>query len=296
MNWLVRYGELALKSRSVRARYERQLVDNLLERLALAGHEALIERPSGRFIVHCDGDEAEIAGIIARTFGVVSLSRVTEHPADLDALRGVAAAWATDLPTHFSFAVRARRTGNHLYTSQELGAELGAAVIDERPEARVDLGTPGRELHVEVRDRRAFVFDRLEPGIGGLPLHTQGKVLVWVETWRDLLAGWLIAKRGCTLELVRQRDPPEAELAALERWHHRLRLHPAAAPAELTALLVRRRADGLVVGWDAERVVAERVPEVTLHAPLAALPAELTDEFRAVLLEERPPVGPSGKA
>ncbi len=295
MIWLVRYGELALKSRTVRARYERQLADNLLERLALAGHEALIERPPGRFIVRCDGEEVEIAGIIARTFGVVSLSRVTEYPADLDALRGVAAAWAVGLPARFSFAIRARRTGNHPYTSQELGAELGAAVIHERPGARVDLGTPERELHVEVRDRRAFVFDRLEPGVGGLPLHTQGTVLVWVETWRDLLAGWLIAKRGCTLELVRQGDPPAAELAALERWHSRLRRHPATAPDALAALMVRRRAAGLVVGWDAERVVAECVPEVTLHAPLAALPVEVTDGFRAVLLEEQPPTGPSGK-
>ncbi len=42
--FLLRYGELGLKAPGTRRRYEQKLADNLLQRLALAGIEARIER------------------------------------------------------------------------------------------------------------------------------------------------------------------------------------------------------------------------------------------------------------
>ncbi|MDP6364004.1 MAG: THUMP domain-containing protein [Candidatus Poseidoniia archaeon] len=298
--FLLRYGELGLKAPGTRRRYEQKLADNLLQRLALAGIEARIERMRGRFFAHiANGDEEtredSAAGVLARTFGIVSLSPVEELPAELELLGEAAAEWGAALPEGSSFAIRPRRTGSHSFTSQQLGADLGAAVLAVRPDLRVNLSKPEHALHAEVRDKRAFLFRKVLPAIGGLPLHTQGKVLVHAENWRDLVAGWLLAKRGCTLELVEQAPLPQPERTALERWHPRLRSHPATALEELPQLAQRRKALGIVVGWDAQRMVAPPAG-MTWHAPLLALPSERVAVLREILLEQRDPEGPSGKA
>ena len=233
--------------------------------------------------------------MLARTFGIVSLSPVEELPAELELLGEAAAEWGAALPEGSSFAIRPRRTGSHSFTSQQLGADLGAAVLAVRPDLRVNLSKPEHALHAEVRDKRAFLFREVLPAVGGLPLHTQGKVLVHAENWRDLVAGWLLAKRGCTLELVEQAPLPQPERTALERWHPRLRSHPATALEELPQLAQRRKALGIVVGWDAQRMVAPPAG-MTWHAPLLALPSERVAVLREILLEQRDPEGPSGKA
>ena len=192
--FLLRYGELGLKAPGTRRRYEQKLADNLLQRLALAGIEARIERMRGRFFAHIveggaapDGDS--VAGVLARTFGIVSLSPVEELPAELELLGEAAAEWGATLPQGASFAIRPRRTGSHSFTSQQLGADLGAAVLAVRPDLKVNLSAPDHALYAEVRDKRAFLFREVLPAVGGLPLHTQGKVLVHAENWRDLVAG-----------------------------------------------------------------------------------------------------------
>ena len=306
--FLLRYGELGLKAPGTRRRYEQRLAENLLERLTLAGIEARIERMRGRFFAHVaessDNNKAsgvvsdsatnDAAGVLARTFGIVSLSPVDEFPTELELLGNAAAEWGATLPQGASFAIRPRRTGSHSFTSQQLGADLGAAVLAQRPDLKVNLSAPEWALHAEVRDKRAFLFRKVLPAVGGLPLHTQGKVLVHVENWRDLVAGWLLAKRGCTLELVEQAQLPKPERAALERWHPRLRSHPKTSLDELPQLARRRKALGVVVGWDAQRMVAPPAG-MTWHAPLLALPAERVTVLREILLEQKPPEGPSGK-
>ncbi len=307
--FLLRYGELGLKAPGTRRRYEQKLADNLLQRLALAGIEARIERIRGRFFAHiveggaapveaattASPDEDAVAGVLARTFGIVSLSPVEELPAELELLGEAAAEWGAALPQGASFAIRPRRTGSHSFTSQQLGADLGAAVLAVRPDLKVNLSAPDHALYAEVRDKRAFLFREVLPAVGGLPLHTQGKVLVHAENWRDLVAGWLLAKRGCTLELVEQAPLPQPERTALERWHPRLRSHPAIELEELPQLAQSRKALGIVVGWDAQRMVAPPAG-MTWHAPLLALPPERVAVLREILLEKRDPEGPSGKA
>ena len=306
--FLLRYGELGLKAPGTRRRYEQRLAENLLERLTLAGIEARIEKMRGRFFAHIaephdnnkasgvesDSTANDAAEVLARTFGIVSLSQVDELPAELELLGNAAAEWGATLPQSASFAIRPRRTGSHSFTSQQLGADLGAAVLAKRPDLKVNLSTPEWALHAEVRDKRAFLFRKVLPGVGGLPLHTQGKVLVHVENWRDLVAGWLLAKRGCTLELVEQAPLPKAEWAALEQWHPRLRSHPKTSLDELPQLAHRRKAHGVVVGWDALRMVAPPTG-ITWHAPLLAQPAERVTVLREILLKQKPPEGPSGK-
>jgi tRNA uracil 4-sulfurtransferase len=62
----------------------------------------------------------------------------------------------------------------------------------------VDLDTPDYEVFVEVRDFGGLVYDTRIPAPGGLPLGTQGRVLVLLSSGIDSpVASWLAMKRGC---------------------------------------------------------------------------------------------------
>lgn len=217
---LVRYGELALKSPYVRRQLEDRLLTNVQEMFAANGQTCIVRRERGRLFVHAD-DEAAAVRLLRRVFGIVSVSPAVETSADLPVLTEAVTAFAKGiLEPHTSFAIRARRSGEHPYTSQDLGRVLGRAVQEAVSDLTVDLDTPDRELHVEVRGNRAYVFHEIVDGPGGLPLGTQGDVSATVDAPAGMVAAWLVMRRGCRV-LVRGSGTP---VDALRAWDPHLRV------------------------------------------------------------------------
>lgn len=229
---LVRYGEIGLKSRSVRNRFERQLVDNLLDQLELEGVVATVERPQGRIVVHAEPVEPAIDPV-SRTFGVVSFSPAYHlSTSDRERLKEQAVVLAVPLlkpkGSSTTFGVKVRRTGNHPYTSMELAGEAGAAILQAVPEARVQLKAPQVQVTIEVRQNHSYAMVESLPGVGGLPLGSQGRVAALIDSSASLVAAWLIAKRGCYCQLLlapgisRELD---ASLKAFKAWHPGVKSH-----------------------------------------------------------------------
>src|SRR2546430_4510377 len=164
---LVRFGELALKSRFVRRQLRDRLVANIQDLFAAEGVECITEADEARVYVHVN-DVAKARTILGRVFGVVSISPATEVHSDLDSLRKAVLSEASPAsPPGQSFALRRRRVGTHPFTSQDLGRELGEAVRQVHPDVRVNLTQPDVEIHVEVRRNRGFFF-QAEDGIRDL--------------------------------------------------------------------------------------------------------------------------------
>lgn len=201
---LVRHGELALKSPRVRARLMRTLSRRIEEALERAGVEGLVEQIHSRHLVEV-GDLERGVQSVSRVFGITSLSVAAVVPSDLSTLEEAAAEYAR---LHWpegakSFAVRARRTGTHPYSSQEAAAATGSAVFkaieSEGKEVRVDLGDPDWSLYVEVRNKQAFLHHDRVAGPGGLPLGSQGRLVVWLTDERSGVAAWLMMRRGAQI-------------------------------------------------------------------------------------------------
>jgi thiamine biosynthesis protein ThiI len=258
----VRYAEIGLKSRSVRKRFETILVNNLMDALAGEGIEGLIITEHKRIFVEA-GDQDLACRALSRVFGVASVSPVVRCSSDMDEMKGAIADYSRPrLSMGQSFAVKARRTGDHQYTSMDLGRELGSAVYlaNEGKGIRVDLTDPDVVIHVEVREKRAYLFSSYVPGPGGLPLGSQGKVLALLEEEKDALAVWLIMKRGCRAIAI--GDEGSSAVRMLKAWDAKMRVLP---PQDLTEASRRYKALAVVFGHTMREI--ERIKEIDIPVP-----------------------------
>lgn len=243
---LVRFGEIALKSRYVRRQLRDRLVGNVQDLFASEAVECVTEADEARVYVHTD-DEARARGILTRVFGVVSMSPARETKADLDALRALALEESGRLlKPRQSFALRPRRTGSHPFSSQDLAKDIGRAILAAHPGSRVDLDGPDVEIHIEVRQNRGFVFHVVWPGPGGLPLGSQGRALAFVDSEAGMVAAWMGMKRGCRVTVASPDEGVHVE--PLRRWDVHLKVLKADAPAGLEEGVRLARADAVFLG------------------------------------------------
>jgi len=243
---LVRFGEIALKSRFVRRQLRDRLVANIQDLFAAEGVECITEADEARVYVHVD-DVARARGILGRVFGVVSISPASETKADLASLRDTVLAEAgTALGPHQTFALRTRRVGTHPYTSQDLARILGDDIRRAHPEARVNLTRPDVEIHIEVRQNRGFVFREKWPGPGGLPLGSQGRALAVVSDEPSMVAAWMGMKRGCRLTVA--APPDGAFVDPLRSWDVHLKVLSLSGKERIGELVKIARADAVFLG------------------------------------------------
>ncbi|WP_336038196.1 tRNA sulfurtransferase [Halobacterium yunchengense] len=196
---LVRHGDVGVKSSSVQAGMERRLRDNVGAMLADRGVDGEVEREWGRVVVRTSDPDAA-ADAAADTFGVVSASPAVSVEPTLDAIRGALAETAREHYEGGTYAVDARRTGDHAFTSHDVNREGGDAVwyaVEDDVAPAVDLDDPDLSFFVEVRDEEAFVFLEKRDGPGGLPLGSQAPLVALVSGGIDSpVAAWTAMKRG----------------------------------------------------------------------------------------------------
>ena len=284
---LVRYGELALKSPPVRREFERSLRRNVLAHFLREGLSGRLRSDRGHVYVEVDAAEPAIR-VLRRVFGVTSVSEVYEVASDRSAIRDrLLELAAPRLGPGSRFAVRARRTGQHAFTSQELARDLGGDVLDRFADRAlsVDLEAPDVELFVEVRGPRTYLsFDRV-PGPGGLPLGVAGRLVALVDGPRGALGAFLMMKRGCRVVLVTVPAGESLARETLTRFDPSPRLVPAEAEPAAWAAAVRvqaesAQADGIVLPLSVEMYPEARAAwgDRVLFSPTVGLSDSEVDE------------------
>ncbi len=234
---LVRYGEIGLKSQPVRKKFENILLQNIKSAISNISHRFRTER--GRIFIDTRETE-EVARRVANLPGIVSASPTLTTNATSTAISelGVDIAEESFTPGD-TFAVRVRRVGNHKFTSKDIAELVGSRILDTMPRLKVDLDSPDRELYIEIRRENAYLFTKVVGGVGGLPVGSQGKVLVLLsEKIKGMVTTFSILKRGslaCPL-FFECRETPEAELSSitekLQKFHPDIELRTISmAPA-----------------------------------------------------------------
>ncbi|MCR4419634.1 MAG: tRNA uracil 4-sulfurtransferase ThiI [Clostridia bacterium] len=260
---LVRYGEIALKGQN-RYWFERTLLNNIRRHLKDLGPRR-IGTVSGRVIVSLDGDWEEVKERLAPVCGIVSFSPARVVAKDMSAICRAAleemSSLAFDGPA--TFKVEARRADKTFpFTSPELAREVGAFVLRHLPDLKVDLHRPRYRLSVELRREGTYVYTRVVPGQGGLPVGVSGRGVLMLSGGIDSpVAGFFAARRG--VELVplhfhsfpftseRSKEKAVELCRVLARYAGPLRLHVAhftdiqkaivqLCPEELRVTIMRR--------------------------------------------------------
>ena len=213
---VVHYKELALKGRN-RPWFIQLLVRNL--KIALAGLPiAAVRSIMGRIEIEIGlAGWDQVRERVSRVFGIANFSYANRGPHDFDAL---AEAILRDLGDRDaeSFRVAATRADKRLpFTSPQVEREVGGR-IKEAKRWRVKLAHPALTIHLEMLPDHAFYFFGKEPGAGGLPTGTGGRVACLLSGGIDSpVAAYRMMRRGCSVMLIHFHSYPILSRASQEK-------------------------------------------------------------------------------
>jgi thiamine biosynthesis protein ThiI len=214
---VVHYKELALKGKN-RPWFIRMLVRNL--QTALGGlHVPAIRSVMGRIEIEL-GPQTEwpvVRERLRKVFGVAYFSPAGRGPHELDALATEILGGLGDRHAD-SFRVTARRTDKRFpFTSPQIEREVGG-LIKEAKGWRVDLDDPALTVHVDMMPDGAFYFFDKEPGAGGLPTGTGGRVACLLSGGIDSpVAAYRLMRRGCSVLFIHFHSYPILSHASQEK-------------------------------------------------------------------------------
>ena len=232
---IVRYGEIGVKSPKVRGRFERKLIENIKTQI-----NGQIEIQQGRIFIYPLDLNLALESL-EKIVGIVSYSPAVATKTDHDSIKEIINIYIKELMDeglftgNDSFAIKCRRVGKHDFSSQEMAAFCGSVVF-ELTELKVDLTHPDFELFVEVRGDKTYIFHQKMPGLGGLPLGTQGKVIALVSGGIDSpVATFLMMKRGCSVTILNFNNHPYTSESSekILKIHQKLKEYSAGSKLNL---------------------------------------------------------------
>jgi adenylyl- and sulfurtransferase ThiI len=214
--WILRMGEVLLKSAPVRRHFIHSLQRNLRALCSVRNADISLQSRQGLLMAHSDSEHDAVEAALRRCFGLVASDPATPTRPDPQAILDLipVSEWPPDGAT---FAVRTKRHGRKgEWGSQAFSAELGSLILDRRPDLKVNLSAPQWAVKVALFNDRAYLLDERIQGPGGLPAGVQGRVTAIVQSEQDLLGGWLLMRRGARLVLSPDSRPELASL--LSEW------------------------------------------------------------------------------
>lgn len=211
--FLIKYAEIAIKGKN-RYLFEDALVRNIDRQLQKVEGTFCVRKENGRIYVETEGayDYDETVAALQKVFGIVGICPVVlveDEGFDRLAQEVVSYVDAVYPDKHFTFKVDARRARkNYPMTSMEINAAVGEKILEAFPETKVDVHHPQVMIHIEIRPM-INIYSTEIPGPGGMPLGTAGKAMLLLSGGIDSpVAGYMIAKRGVTIEATYFHAPP----------------------------------------------------------------------------------------
>lgn len=211
--FLVKYAEIGIKGKN-RYIFEDALVRRIKERLERCEGEFWVEKEQGRIYVEAktDFDEEEVIEGLQHVFGIAHICPVVlvEDKTFSNVCEELVRHMKEELGDKaFTFKVFAKRSDKtYEMESPEICMEAGRYVLENMPNATVDVHHPEVKVYVEIR-ARAYVYVTSIKGPGGMPVGTSDRSMLLLSGGIDSpVAGYMMAKRGVRIEAVYFHAPP----------------------------------------------------------------------------------------
>ena len=197
---LIRFNEIHLKGGNKKY-FVRLLQNNIKD--ALSEFECKIENINNRLVVrdYIERDEDDIIEALKCVFGVHSISKAIEMDSDVETINRYVAGIRLDC----AFKCDVNRADKLFpIKSNEYACDLGEILLNNNPNARVDIHNPEMVVHVDIRENgKTFVFYYIEYAYSGLPLGENRDGLLLLSGGIDSpVAGFCMAKRGMRQDLL----------------------------------------------------------------------------------------------
>lgn len=310
-SFLIKYGEIGIKGKN-RYLFEDALVKQIRHALKHVEGEFTVRKEQGRIFAESQGDFdfEEAVEALQRVFGIVGICPVLEcDDLPVEELAVTAIDYMNEVypEGEYTFKVNARRTRkSYPMDSMELNSFLGEKILDAFPKTSVDVHNPQILLNVEIRER-IYIYSKIIPGPGGMPVGTNGKCMLLLSGGIDSpVAGYMIAKRGVKLDAVYFHAPPYTSERAkqkvidlariVSRYSGPINLHVVnftdiqlaiyeKCPHEELTIIMRRymmriaehfavatKSAGLITGESIGQVASQTIPSLAATNEVCTLP------------------------
>lgn len=211
--FLIKYGEIGIKGKN-RYLFEDALVKQIRHALKDVEGKFSVRKEQGRIYVEADTDFDfdETVEALQRVFGIVGICPMIQiEDEGVDALADRVVEYMRNVypEGEHTFKVHSRRARkNYPKDSMTINCDLGEAILNAMPGMSVDVHEPEILLNVEIREH-IYIYSRIIPGPGGMPVGTAGKAMLLLSGGIDSpVAGYLISKRGVKIDAVYFHAPP----------------------------------------------------------------------------------------
>ena len=212
-SFLIKYAEIGVKGKN-RYLFEDALVKQIHHRLKNLEGDFSVTKEAGRIYAEAaeDFDYDEVIDALQHVFGIVGICPMVQiEDNGYEDLKAQVVKYIDDAyeNKNFTFKVVARRANKQYpVVSDQINRDLGEVILNAFPETKVNVHTPDVLLRVEVR-HKINIFSETFPGPGGMPIGTAGRAMLLLSGGIDSpVAGWMIAKRGVTIDATYFHAPP----------------------------------------------------------------------------------------
>ncbi|WP_239617395.1 tRNA uracil 4-sulfurtransferase ThiI [Cohnella mopanensis] len=216
---LVRFGEITIKGRN-RNRFEAMLLTRIKSALKAMPKLEYV-RGYARVYIHLNGESYEqVSDRLKDIFGIQTYSPVISSKHDLEAIRETSLQMMRSLKTEpktFKVSVK-RGWKQYPHDSIEMNHLVGAHVLRNTPDLKVDVRAPDVELKIDIQHESAYIYCEVEKAAGGFPLGMNGKGMLLLSGGIDSpVAGWMAMRKGLKIEAVHFHSYPFTSEQAKEK-------------------------------------------------------------------------------
>ena len=212
-SFLIKYAEIGTKGKN-RFLFEDALIKQIKHALRPVEGKFIISKESGRIYMDAQGeyDYDEVIAALKRVFGIAWICPMFQiEKTDFEEIKKEVASYVDQVyeDKNFTFKVDAKRVDKkYPVSSEQMNRDLGEVILDTFPETKVDVHHPQVVFNIEIR-AKINVYSTIIPGPGGMPVGTNGKAMLLLSGGIDSpVAGYMIAKRGVTIDATYFHAPP----------------------------------------------------------------------------------------
>ena len=214
---LIKYGELTTKKAN-RNLFINKIYDNMKEQLSK--YDLKITKNRVRMFIELSDDSIteEVVNIVKNIFGIHSIVLAYKVKTDIEEIEKNVLEVANNVDFK-TFKVETDRADKSFpIESPEFSKQIGALILKNIKDKKVDVHNPDYLLRIEIRSDYTYIYTKEIKGLGGYPVGIAGKGLLMLSGGIDSpVAGYLAMKRGIKLECIYFESPPHTSPQAKEK-------------------------------------------------------------------------------